>query len=101
MAGQDLLVAQRAAAAEGARLERLLRALERPGVLEGELLEHDDRALPGGAIGGPLRGGEAERALEAVGVMRSGPVSVVHVPARFPDQDLRVREDLEVAHVPF
>src|SRR5262245_2293330 len=47
---QDLLIAQREVAGDHARLERPLGAFQRADVLQRELLEHHDGALPSGAV---------------------------------------------------
>src|SRR5262245_16678750 len=96
---EDLLVVERELA-EGPLLQSHLRTVERPGVLKTVLLERERGVLVREALARVSRGHEVEITFEDVRVVRRGPVTVRDVPAALVDQDLEVREDLEVIDAP-
>ena len=95
---QDFLVVEREFV-DHVGLQRGLRAAQHARVLQCEFLQHDRRDLVFDAL--PHRAGRVVEGvrLEPVGVVRGGPVAVQQIPAAV-DQDLDVREDLEVADPP-
>src|SRR5215470_1899720 len=96
---QDLLVVERELA-ECLLLEPHLRAVERAAVLQAVLLERERGVLVRQTLSGGSGGHEVEIALEHVRVVRRRPVPIRDVPAALVDEDLQVREDLEVVDPP-
>ena len=98
MAHEDLLVVEREVV-DDVVLQRRLGAAEHAGVLQRELLEHHRGDLVFDALAHGARRVKCVVGLELVGVVRRRPVAVQQIPAVV-DQDLQVREDLEVGDAP-
>src|SRR5262249_301023 len=99
VAHEDLLIVE-GKLAERALLESHLRAVERSHVLQTVLLERERGVLVRQALAGAPRGHEVEVGLEHVRVVRRRPVSVRDEPTALVDQDLEIREDLEIVDAP-
>src|ERR1700755_2600402 len=98
MTDQDLLIVERKFV-DDAGLKRSLRAAEHPGVLQRKLLEHHRGNLVFDALAHAARRVKRGVGLEPVRVVRSRPIPVKQIPAAV-NQDLQVREDLEIADPP-
>src|SRR5215469_1347842 len=91
---QDLLIAEQELV-DHSGLKHRMRRLKRVSILEAELFESESCGLLRKAFPRVLRRSEIERSLEQVAVGRQRPVMIGQIPARLPNQDREVGEELK------